>query len=217
MARLSAREVEQRRHAGSTAHALQRLREYSYRGEFSISESDTEALAARLHVDKSIIVYNAKRFRAYVFFLTDLRGWWRRQVLDDERQPLAESPINSQQVALILELFLQMDGRCTSPIFDVRPSFSSLQSMFSTWKRVRSVELNHTRRIKVSSVKRTSPSLGTHSLPVNSHAVHVVNRVISSISQHSPNIVSSMATPRIWIVLPYVSLLLLEGDCIDLF
>ena len=131
VARLSAREVDQRRHAGSTAHALQRLSEYSYRGEFSISESDTEALAARLHVDKSIIVYNARRFRAYVFFLTDLRGWWRRQVFDNERQTLAESPINSQQVTIILEFFLQMDGRCASPIFDVRPSFS-LQSMFST-------------------------------------------------------------------------------------
>lgn len=125
VARLSAREVEQRRHAGSTAYALQRLSEYSFRGEFSISESDAEALAARLHVHKSIVTYNAHRFRAYVFSLTDLRGWLRRQVLDDDRQtPVDESPISSPQVAIILEFYLQMDGRCASLIFDVSRSFS---------------------------------------------------------------------------------------------
>ena len=43
----------------------------------------------------------------------DLRAWFRRQVIvDDERQaPVDEPRINSQQVAIILEFYLHMDGR----------------------------------------------------------------------------------------------------------
>jgi hypothetical protein len=76
--------------------------------------SDTEALASKLHVHKSIVTYNAHRFRAQFFSVMDLRAWFRRQVVvvDDERQaPVDEPRINSQQVALILEFYLHMDGR----------------------------------------------------------------------------------------------------------
>ena len=128
MTRLSAREVEQRRHAGSTAYALQQLSEYSYRGELSLSTSDTEALATKLHVHPSIVTYNAHRFRAQFFTVMDLRAWFRRQVVVDD-----EPRINSEQVAIILEFYLHMDGRRISLTQSLSISLSlSLQSMCST-------------------------------------------------------------------------------------
>lgn len=133
VARLSAREVAQRRHAGSSAYALQRLSEYSYRGEFSLSTSDTDALATKLHVHQSIVTYNAHRFRAQFFSMMDLRAWFRRQVVDnDERQAPVDMPrIHSQQVAIILEFYLNMDGRRIS-LPHSRSIYLSPQSTFST-------------------------------------------------------------------------------------
>ena len=132
VARLSAREVEQRRHAGSTAYALQRLSEYSYRGEFSLSTNDTEALATKLHVHQSIVTYNAHRFRAQFFSVMDLRAWFRRQVIvDDERQaPVDEPRINSQQVAIILEFYLHMDGRRIAHPLSLYLSLSSVDVFY---------------------------------------------------------------------------------------
>ena len=123
VARLSAREVEQRRHAGSTAYALQRLSEYSYRGEFSLSTSDTEALATKLHVHQSIVTYNAHRFRAQFFSVMDLRAWFRRRVVD-------EPQIISPQVAIILEFYLNMDGRRISLSLALYLSLSSVDVFY---------------------------------------------------------------------------------------
>ena len=59
----------------------------------------------------SIITFNAERLRGYCFYLLSLHQRFRRDVLHKTNVGLQEPRVNSKQMALILEFFLQMDGQ----------------------------------------------------------------------------------------------------------
>ena len=72
---------------------------------------DTEEVAQRLKVDKSVIVFNLIRLYHHYETIRRLYGYYRWYVLEERRDlPANETVLNSKQIAVLLEFFLQMDG-----------------------------------------------------------------------------------------------------------
>jgi hypothetical protein len=76
-----------------------------------LSEQDTEELAGRLRVGKSIITFNADRLRSNCYTLLALHESFRRHVLCQRDVALGEPALNSKQMAIVLEFYLQIDGQ----------------------------------------------------------------------------------------------------------
>ena len=84
---------------------------YSDPDGFSLCEQDAEELATRLQVGKSIITFNADRLRGHCPYLLGLHEWFRRHILHRRDVALPEPTLNSKQMAIALEFYLQMDGQ----------------------------------------------------------------------------------------------------------
>lgn len=78
---------------------------------FCLSPIDVEELSTRLQVKESIIIYNADRLRVICLRLFGLYQYFRRKVLARPDVALKEPTLNSKQMSLILEFFLQIDGK----------------------------------------------------------------------------------------------------------
>ena len=84
---------------------------YSSNDGFSLSERDAEQLAERLQVGKSIITFNAEQLRRICHSLLSMHESFRRNILHKRDVALKEPTLNSKQMALALEFFLQIDGK----------------------------------------------------------------------------------------------------------
>ncbi|CAF4526275.1 unnamed protein product, partial [Rotaria magnacalcarata] len=80
------------------------------REPFCLSSEDAKELSTRLQVNESIIICNANRLRVICERLLELHQYFRRKVLERPDVALKESTLNSKQMSLILEFFLQIDG-----------------------------------------------------------------------------------------------------------
>ncbi|CAF3228217.1 unnamed protein product [Rotaria sp. Silwood2] len=109
VSRLASHELTRRQHGAYTSDALMMMNKYNYYDAFSLSEQDAEELAVRLKVGKSIITFNADRLRGICCFLLTLHETFRRNVLLKEDIALKEPTLNSKQMAMALEFYLQMD------------------------------------------------------------------------------------------------------------
>ena len=78
---------------------------------FCLSPIDVEELSTRLQVKESIIIYNADRLRVICLRLFGVYQYFRRKVLARPDVALKEPTLNSKQMSLILEFFLQIDGK----------------------------------------------------------------------------------------------------------
>ena len=85
--------------------------DYAFNDGFSLSEQDVEELAARLQVGKSIITFNAQRLRGICCSLLALHESFRRHVLLKNDVALREPTLNSKQMTMALEFYLQIDGQ----------------------------------------------------------------------------------------------------------
>ena len=110
--RLTPLEVLRRQHGAYTEDALMIVNnyQYSYHG-FTLSTQDIEELAARLRVGESIITFNADRLRGISYFLCQLHESFRRHILHKKDVALKEPRLNSKQMALALEFYLQIDSK----------------------------------------------------------------------------------------------------------
>ncbi|CAF3296434.1 unnamed protein product, partial [Rotaria sp. Silwood2] len=79
------------------------------REPFCLSSEDIKELSTRLQVNESIIICNANRLRAICDRLLELHEYFRRRVLAIQDVALNEPTLNSKQMSLILEFFLQID------------------------------------------------------------------------------------------------------------
>ncbi|CAF4688056.1 unnamed protein product, partial [Rotaria socialis] len=79
------------------------------REPFCLSAIDIKELSTRLQVDESIIISNANRLRVICHRLLELHEYFRRRVLAIQDVALNEPTLNSKQMSLILEFFLQID------------------------------------------------------------------------------------------------------------
>ena len=113
MTRLAPHEVAQREHGAYTSDALKLMNNYDYSNKgFSLSEEDAEELDERLQVGKSIITFNADQLRGTCYSILVLHELFRRNVLLKKDVALKEPTLNSKQIAMALEFYLQMDGKC---------------------------------------------------------------------------------------------------------
>ena len=104
--------MRQRRDDAPTAEAQIVLESYDYSGQFSISLRDMEALADRLVMEPSILLFNADRLRSYCSFFLHLDDRFRQKILQDSVR--TERSLDSEQMTLLLEFYLQIDGKARS-------------------------------------------------------------------------------------------------------
>ncbi|CAF5188020.1 unnamed protein product, partial [Rotaria magnacalcarata] len=79
------------------------------REPFCLSSEDAKELSTRLQVNESIIMCNANRLRVICDRLLELHEYFRRRVTAMQDVALNEPTLNSKQMSLILEFFLQID------------------------------------------------------------------------------------------------------------
>ena len=109
--RLTPLEILRRQHGAYTTDALESLNNYHYgNNEFRLSEQDARELATRLHAGMSIITFNADRLSSIADFFLGLHESFRRKVLKKKDVALKEPTLNSKQMAIALEFYLQIDG-----------------------------------------------------------------------------------------------------------
>jgi len=106
-------EIARRQHGAFTSDAIMMMNNYNYSDAdgFSLSQQDAEELAGRLQVGKSIITFNADRLRGHCYSLCALHESFRRNVLQKPDVALKEPILNSKQMAVALEFYLQIDGK----------------------------------------------------------------------------------------------------------
>lgn len=117
VAHLGPREVLRRQHGANTSDAITLMHNYRYSflEGFMVSPSDLEDLATRLRVELSILTYNVDRLRSHCHIFGLLHESYRKTILEDSRHVvLRTGPLNSQQMALALEFYLQIDGKSIS-------------------------------------------------------------------------------------------------------
>lgn len=109
--RLSLLERIRRQHGADTEDALMLMNNYRFaKTEFQLSKQDAEELAARLRVSMTIITFNADRLRGISQFLCLLHESFRRKILRKPDVALKEPTLNSKQMAVALEFYLQIDS-----------------------------------------------------------------------------------------------------------
>ena len=108
--RLTSHELSRRQHGAYTLDALEMMNKYKYCNAFSLSQQDADELALRLQAGKSIITFNADRLRGICHYFLGLHEFFRRNVLLDDDVGLNKPTLNSTQMAIVLEFYLQIDG-----------------------------------------------------------------------------------------------------------
>ena len=82
------------------------------RDPFCLSSEDVKELSTRLHVTESVIKCNADRLRPLCHLLLAVYETFQRNVLEREDITVGKnSVLNSKQISLLLEFFLQIDGK----------------------------------------------------------------------------------------------------------
>ena len=110
MTRLTSHELSRRQHGPYTLDALEMMNKYKYCNAFSLSQQDADELASRLQIGKSIITFNADRLRGICHYFLGLHEFFQQNVLLDDNVALNEPTLNSKQMAIALEFYLQIDG-----------------------------------------------------------------------------------------------------------
>ena len=212
--RLGPLELIRRQHGANTSEALMLMNKYEYGVAFALNEEDAQALATRLRVDMSIITFNANLLRGLISGTLIMRDSYRRRVLGKKDLGIREPTLNSKQMAIALEFFLQIDGRHILSSSLIRPSPSLLQWTPSAWRLAHSEGPDLVCSMKVCSVQRMVPKQDTECLHADNYSVHVAIQPMSGtrsldgpllISIPVRRISSSTATRLISIVQRWVS------------
>ena len=108
--------------------------------QFSIGRRDIDILANRLLMEPAILLFNADRLRNYCAYFLKLYDRFQRRILCGSVPSGRESALDSSQMVLLLEFYLQMDGKVGSISLysGVLTFMLSLQWISSTWKHVAS-------------------------------------------------------------------------------
>jgi len=103
-------ELKRRESAMLTFETSTSTDDYDIPAPFSLREEDAKELSKRLQVNESIISFNANRLRVICLQLLGTHEYFRRKVLLCKDGPIKERTLNSKEMALLLEFFLQIDG-----------------------------------------------------------------------------------------------------------
>ncbi|CAF1583837.1 unnamed protein product, partial [Adineta steineri] len=104
-------EIARRQHGADTVDAITLMNNYNYSDYdgFSLSEQDAEELSKRLQIGKSIITFNANQIRGICYYFLELYKSFRKNILLQHDIALEEFILNSKQMVVLLEFYLQLD------------------------------------------------------------------------------------------------------------
>ncbi|CAF1575645.1 unnamed protein product, partial [Adineta steineri] len=104
-------EIARRQHGANTVDAITLMNNYKYSDHdgFSLSEQDAEELSKRLQIGKSIITFNANQIRGICYYFLELYKSYRKNILLQNDIALEEFILNSKQMIVLLEFYLQID------------------------------------------------------------------------------------------------------------
>ncbi|CAF1566022.1 unnamed protein product [Adineta steineri] len=104
-------EIVRRQHGANTVDAITLMNNYKYSDHdgFSLSERDAEELSKRLQIGKSIITFNATQIRSICYYFLELYKSFRKNILLQNDIALEEFTLNSKQMVVLLEFYLQLD------------------------------------------------------------------------------------------------------------
>lgn len=126
MRRLGLYQRVQRQHAAHSTEAQQLMRRYNYSGLFSLGDPEFDALAIRLRVPKSILTYNATKLEGLCRTFLRRYATFRQQFYNDEKRVYRNVQMTREQMAVVLEFFLQFDGTKLGEIIVVLLSMLNL-------------------------------------------------------------------------------------------
>ncbi len=116
--RLASHEILRRQHGAYTSDALILMNNYDYSNDkLSLSQQDIEDLAVRFQVGKSIITFNADRLHGICYSLLKFNESVRQNIRKKRYRALRQSLLNSKQMAIALEFYLQIDGESSSYLY----------------------------------------------------------------------------------------------------
>ena len=116
--RLEPHEILRRQHAAYTSDALMLMEKYYQDIDpFNISMEDIKELSQRFQVAESIITFNASRLCSICHRLLMLHESFRQRMLLEKDVALKEPTLNSKQMAIVLEFYLQIDSKSHSMDF----------------------------------------------------------------------------------------------------
>lgn len=106
-----------------------------------VCEEDIKQLVDRLQVDRPIIIFNLLRLYRHYETIHRLYAYYRWSVLEDRRDlPATQTTLSSEQMVVLLEFFLQIDGRCltfsfyyTRTVLVHLSRFILHENMFISW------------------------------------------------------------------------------------
>jgi hypothetical protein len=118
-------QMAQRRWAMNIDEQRRPIWKYDDSRELSITPSDVQTLADRLRANRSIVTFNAHRLRSVCFELLELHETFRRTMMNHSENNVFQqsSTLTSDQMAMTLEFFLQMD--CTLSLCCSRSKIST--------------------------------------------------------------------------------------------
>ncbi|CAF4355565.1 unnamed protein product, partial [Adineta steineri] len=104
-------EIARRQHGANTVDAITLMNNYKYSDHdgFSLSERDAEELSKRLQIGKSIITFNANQIRGICYYFLELYKSFRKNILLQNDLALEEFTLDSKQMVVLLEFYLQID------------------------------------------------------------------------------------------------------------
>jgi hypothetical protein len=124
---LTISQIAQRRQAMNMDEQRMPIFNYDDSREFSILPSDVQTLVHRWRVNTSIVTFNAHRLRSVCFEFLELHEKFRREVVDRRDDCLHEPTLTSEEMAIALEFFLQID--CTLSHSVLSLSFETIASL----------------------------------------------------------------------------------------
>lgn len=109
--RLNANQIVQRESQINSTIAQRIIDNYDCSDLFTIEMHDALQMSERLRVDLSILLFNADRLRSYCFYFLNLYERFQQRILyRDPPQQRPEHYLNSEQMMIVLEFFLQIDS-----------------------------------------------------------------------------------------------------------
>ncbi|CAF3896220.1 unnamed protein product, partial [Rotaria sp. Silwood1] len=108
--RLGPDELRRRQQASSTTTDASASINYDHdRDPFCLSSKDAKELSTRLQVTELVIKSNADRLSSICYLLLGVHQLFRRKVLERPDVAVKNPTLNSKQMSILLEFFLQID------------------------------------------------------------------------------------------------------------
>lgn len=107
---MSTYEQLRRQHAAYSQESITLTENYNHRNLFSMTAADIDEFSQRLHVPKTIVLFNADQLDGSCRIFLSNYVQFRRKFFGEKHRVHRECSFNSKSMSILLEFYLQMDG-----------------------------------------------------------------------------------------------------------